>query len=158
VIIIRDATPGDAQLIAGFIHALADYEKLLHEVKIDAAAVTAALFGPNPRAFCDIAEADGAPVGFAVWFYNFSTFEGAFGIYLEDLFVVPEARGTGAGLALMRRLAQRCRDEGLARLEWAVLDWNALAIDFYDRLGATAKTEWITRQLSGGALAALADG
>ena len=116
---VRAATPADAELIVGFIRGLAAYEKLLHEVKIDAASVAAALFGPNPRAFCDIAEADGAPIGFALWFYNFSTFEGAFGIYLEDLFVVPEARGGGAGMALMRRLAQRCRDEGLARMEWA---------------------------------------
>jgi len=153
---VRAATPADAELIVGFIRGLAAYEKLLHEVKIDAASVAAALFGPNPRAFCDIAEADGAPIGFALWFYNFSTFEGAFGIYLEDLFVVPEARGGGAGMALMRRLAERCRDEGLARLEWAVLDWNAPSIAFYDRLGAEAKTEWITRRLSGDALAALA--
>ena len=154
---VRAATPADAELIVGFIRGLAAYEKLLHEVKIDAASVAAALFGPNPRAFCDIAETDGAPVGFALWFYNFSTFEGAFGIYLEDLFVVPEARGHGAGLALMRRLAQRCRDEGLARLEWAVLDWNAPSIAFYDRLGASAKADWITRRLSGPALAALAE-
>ena len=153
---VRAATPADAELIVGFIRGLAAYEKLLHEVKIDAASVAAALFGPNPRAFCDIAEADGATIGFALWFYNFSTFEGAFGIYLEDLFVVPEARGGGAGMALMRRLAERCRDEGLARLEWAVLDWNAPSIAFYDRLGAEAKTEWITRRLSGDALAALA--
>ena len=152
---VRAATPADAELIVGFIRGLAAYEKLLHEVKIDAASVAAALFGPNPRAFCDIAEADGAPIGFALWFYNFSTFEGAFGIYLEDLFVVPEARGGGAGMALMRRLAERCRDEGLARLEWAVLDWNAPSIAFYDRLGAKAKTEWITRSLSGTALTAL---
>ena len=153
---IRAATPADAGLIVGFIRALAEYEKLLHEVRTDLAGINAALFGASPRAFCDIADADGAPVGFALWFYNFSTFEGAFGIYLEDLFVVPQARGGGAGLALMRRLAQRCRDEGLARLEWAVLDWNAPSIAFYDRLGATAKTEWITRRLSGEALAALA--
>ena len=154
---VRAATPADAELIVGFIRGLAAYEKLLHEVKIDAASVAAALFGPNPRAFCDIAEADGAPIGFALWFYNFSTFEGAFGIYLEDLFVVPEARGGGAGMALMRRLAERCRDEGLARLEWAVLDWNAPSIAFYDRLGAAAKSDWITRRLSGTALAALAE-
>jgi len=154
---VRAATPADAELIVGFIRGLAAYEKLLHEVKIDAASVAAALFGPNPRAFCDIAEADGTPVGFALWFYNFSTFEGAFGIYLEDLFVTPEARGRGAGLALMRRLAQRCREEGLARLEWAVLDWNAPSIAFYDRLGASAKADWITRRLSGPALAALAE-
>jgi GNAT superfamily N-acetyltransferase len=157
VISVRAARPDDAELIVGFIRGLAEYEKLLHEVKIDAAAVSAALFAERPRAFCDIAEADGAPVGFAFWFYNYSTFEGTFGIYLEDIFVVPEARGTGAGLALMRRLAQRCRDEGLKRLEWAVLDWNAVAIGFYDRLGATAKTEWITRQLAGDALARLAE-
>lgn len=155
-ITVRPARRDDAELIVGFIRGLAEYEKLLHEVKIDAAAVSAALFAERPRAFCDIAEADGAPVGFAFWFYNYSTFEGTFGIYLEDIFVVPQARGTGAGLALMRRLAQRCRDEGLKRLEWAVLDWNALAIGFYDRLGATAKTEWITRQLAGEALERLA--
>jgi GNAT superfamily N-acetyltransferase len=157
MIAVRAARPDDAELIVGFIRALAAYEKLLHEVKIDAAGVAAALFAEHPRAFCEIAEQDGAPVGFAFWFYSYSTFEGTFGIYLEDIFVVPEARGTGAGIALMGRLAQRCRDEGLKRLEWAVLDWNALAIDFYDRLGATAKTEWITRQLSGEALARLAD-
>ena len=95
---------------------------------------------------------DAAPVGFAFWFYNVSTFEGRCGLYLEDLFVRPAARGAGAGLALMKRLAQRCRDEDLTRLEWAVLDWNAPAIAFYDRLGAEAKTEWITRRLSGEAL------
>jgi GNAT superfamily N-acetyltransferase len=156
MITVRPARPSDAEVIVGFIRALAEYEKLLHEVKIDAAAVAAALFAERPRAFCDIAEADGAPVGFAFWFYSYSTFEGTFGIYLEDIFVVPEARGTGAGKALMRRLAQRCRDEGLKRLEWAVLDWNAPAIGFYDRLGASAKTEWTTRQLAGEALGRLA--
>ena len=124
---------------------------------IDAAAVSAALFCEGPRAFCDIAEADGEPVGFALWFYSFSTFEGRHGLYLEDLFVRPKARGGGAGLALMRRLAQRCRDENLARFEWAVLDWNAPSIAFYDRLGAAAKSDWITRRLSGAALAALAE-
>lgn len=156
MIAVRSARSDDAALIVGFIRALADYEKLLDEVRIDAAAVAAALFAEHPRAFCEIAEADGQAVGFAFWFYNYSTFEGTFGVYLEDIFVVPEARGTGAGKALMRRLAQRCRDEGLKRLEWAVLDWNAPAIGFYDRLGATSKTEWITRQLSGDALARLA--
>ncbi len=156
MITIRDATPADVGLIHGFIRALADYEKLLHEVVASEADVARALFGEGPRCYCDIAEQDGAPVGFALWFYNFSTFEGRFGIYLEDLFVVPEARGAGAGLALMRRLAQRCRDEGLKRLEWAVLDWNAPSIAFYDALGAAAKTDWITRRLSGEALERLA--
>ena len=158
MIAVRPARPEDAALIVGFIRGLAAYEKLLHEVKTTEADVAAALFAPHPRAFCDIAQADGAPVGFAFWFYSYSTFEGRFGLYLEDIFVVPEARGTGAGLALMRRLAERCRDEGLARLEWQVLDWNALAIDFYDRLGAGAKREWITRSLAGEALEALAAG
>jgi GNAT superfamily N-acetyltransferase len=157
VIEIRPATPADTALILGFIRGLADYERLLHEVTASEADIATALFSPNPRAFCDIAEQDGAPVGFAFWFYNFSTFEGRCGIYLEDLFVIPEARGSGAGLALMRRLAQRCRDESLPRLEWQVLDWNAPTIAFYDRLGAGTKTEWITRALSGDALAALAE-
>ena len=109
-------------------------------------------------AFCEVAELDGTAVGFALWFYNLSTFEGRHGIYLEDLYVRPEARGRGAGLALLRRLARRCRDEGLARLEWAVLDWNTPAIGFYDALGAAAMSEWIIRRLSGEALAKLAEG
>ena len=123
---------------------------------ITVAGVETMLFGPNPRAFCDIAERDGEPVGFALWFYSVSTFEGHHGIYLEDLYVRPEARGAGVGRALLARLARRCVDEDLKRLEWAVLDWNAPAIRFYDALGATAKTEWITRQLRGDALHRLA--
>jgi len=154
---VRAATRADTALILGFIRGLAEYERLLHEVSASEADIRAALFCAQPRAFCDVAEQDGAPIGFALWFYNFSTFNGRFGIYLEDLFVIPAARVSGAGLALMRRLAQRCRDEDLRRLEWAVLDWNAPTIAFYDRLGATAKSEWITRSLSGDALAALAE-
>jgi GNAT superfamily N-acetyltransferase len=157
MIAVRDATAADTTLILGFIRGLAEYERLLHEVTASEADIAAALFSAQPRAYCDIAEQDGASVGFALWFYNFSTFEGRCGIYLEDLFVIPEARGSGAGLALMRRLARRCRDEGLRRLEWQVLDWNAPTIAFYDRLGATAKSEWITRSLAGDALAALAE-
>ncbi|HEX4199473.1 MAG TPA: GNAT family N-acetyltransferase [Caulobacteraceae bacterium] len=153
---IRPATAADAPLIFALIGELAAYEKLSQEVKASEAGIAAILFGASPRAFCDIAELDGAAVGFALWFYNVSTFEGRHGIWLEDLFVRPQARGRGAGLALLRRLARRCRDENLARLEWAVLDWNELAIGFYDALGAAAKPEWITRRLSGEALAALA--
>ncbi len=155
---VRSATPADASLIYGFIRGLAEYEKLLHEVEATQTDVEAALFGQTPRAFCDIAEADGTPVGFALWFYNYSTFRGRHGIYLEDLFVVPQARGLGAGKALLRRLAQRCQDEGLARLEWSVLDWNAPSIAFYDSLGASAQTEWIVRRLTDGPLKALAEG
>lgn len=155
---IRPATAADAAVIYGFIRDLADYEKLLHEVEASQADIAAMLFGPNPRAFCDIAEVDGAPVGFALWFYNLSTFTGRHGIYLEDLYVRPETRGNGAGKALLANLARRCVDEGLTRLEWAVLDWNAPSIAFYDSLGASAKTDWITRRLSGEALVKLAGG
>jgi GNAT superfamily N-acetyltransferase len=118
--------------------------------------IKTALFGPTPRAYCDIAEADGVPIGFALWFYNFSTFVGRAGIYLEDLYVRPEARGKGAGKALLANLAWRCVVEKLGRLDWAVLDWNAPSIAFYDSLGAEAKTDWITRRLSGEALERLA--
>ena len=156
MIAVRQATPADAALIHGFIRDLADYEKLLHEVEAEEADIARDLFGPNPRAFCDVAEADGEPVGFALWFYNYSTFRGRHGIYLEDLFVRPQARGLGAGKALLRRLAQRCVDEGLGRLEWAVLDWNAPSIAFYDSLGAAAMNEWIVRRMTGEALARLA--
>jgi GNAT superfamily N-acetyltransferase len=153
---IRPATPADAGLIHSFVRALAEYEKLLHEVEATEGDIAKSLFGETPRLFCDIAEADGTPVGFAVWFYNYSTFTGRHGIWLEDLFVNPEARGLGAGKALLRRLAERCRDEGLTRLEWSVLDWNAPSIAFYDSLGASAKTDWITRRLSGEALERMA--
>jgi GNAT superfamily N-acetyltransferase len=155
-IAIRPANPADAPLIFALIGELAAYEKLSHEVKASEAGISAILFGASPRAFCDIAELDGKAVGFALWFYNVSTFEGRHGIWLEDLFVRPEARGQGAGVALLGHLARRCRNESLARLEWSVLDWNELAINFYDALGAAAKAEWITRRLSGEALAALA--
>jgi GNAT superfamily N-acetyltransferase len=152
---IRSAVPADAPAILAFIRELAEYERLLHEVKITLADVGALVFGPAPRVFCDIADAEAGPVGFALWFYSVSTFEGRLGIYLEDLYVRPEARGGGAGKALLAHLARRCASEGLARLEWSVLDWNAPAIGFYDSLGATAKTDWITRRLSGDALARL---
>ena len=143
-------------MIYQFIRDLAKYEKLLDAVVATQDDVIAALFGDNPKAFCDIAEIDGAPVGFALWFYNFSTFVGRHGIYLEDLFVRPEARGSGAGKALLASLARRCLDEKLGRLEWAVLDWNAPSIAFYDSLGAAAMDEWIVRRMTGEALARLA--
>ena len=153
---VRGAMYGDMELIHAFIWELAEYEKLTHEVKTSVGDVARLLFSAAPRAFCDIVEADGEPVGFAFWFYNVSTFEGRHGLYLEDLYVRPAARGKGAGKALLAALARRCVKEGLARMEWAVLDWNAPSIAFYDSLGATAKTEWITRRLSGEALERLA--
>ena len=106
--------------------------------------------------FCDLIEHDGSAIGFALWFYNFSTFLGRHGIYLEDLYVRPEVRGLGAGKALLAHLAQKCIDENLGRLEWAVLDWNEPAITFYERIGSEARNGWTTRRLAGQALAALA--
>ena len=154
--VIRPAVDADAPVILDFIRELAEYERLLHEVKTTLDDVRALLFCAAPRAFCDIAEVGGEAVGFALWFYSVSTFEGRHGLYLEDLFVRPARRGGGVGKALLAHLARRCRDEGLPRLEWSVLDWNAPAIAFYDSIGATAKTEWITRRLAGEALAKLA--
>lgn len=153
---VRPARRLDTPLIYGFIRQLAEYEKLLDAVRATEADIAQALWGPTPRAFCDIAEADGAAVGFTLWFYTFSTFGGRAGIYVEDLFVIPEARGRGAGRALLARLAQRCLDEQLGRLEWAVLDWNEAAIGVYDRLGAEAVDDWTLRRLSGEALETLA--
>ena len=153
---VRVASPADTPLVLEFIKDLAEYERLAHEVEATEADIRRDLFGENPRCFCDIAEDGGRPVGFALWFYNYSTFRGRAGIYLEDLFVKPEARGGGAGKALLRRLAQRCVEADLGRLEWAVLDWNAPSIAFYDSLGASALDDWTTRRLSGEALTRLA--
>jgi len=154
--VIRPAEPGDAAAIWRFVQELAEYEKLSHVVEASAADLARDLFGPSPRVFCDLAEAEGEPVGFALWFYSYSTFKGRHGVYLEDLYVRPDARGRGAGKALLRSLARRCLAEGLGRLEWAVLDWNAPAIGFYDALGAQALDDWIVRRLTGEALARLA--
>jgi GNAT superfamily N-acetyltransferase len=156
-IAIRSARPGEAPLILGFIRELAEYERLLDEVSATEADIEALLFSPCPRAFCDIALLDGEPVGFALWFYNLSTFLGRHGIYLEDVYVRPSARGHGAGKALLARLARRCVEENLGRMDWSVLDWNAPAQEFYDTLGATSQGEWIGRRLTGEALARLAE-
>jgi GNAT superfamily N-acetyltransferase len=153
---VRVATLADAPLILSFIRELADYERLLHEVEATEADIRRDLFGENPRSFCEIAEHEGRPVGFALWFYNYSTFRGRAGIYLEDLFVRPEARGEGAGKALLAKLAKRCVDADLGRLEWAVLNWNTPSIEFYDSLGASKKDDWTVRRLDGEALERLA--
>ncbi len=155
---IRPARREDCPLIAALIGELAAYEKLADQAKATPAVLEAALFAPTPRVFCEIAEVDGAAVGFALWFYNFSTFVGRSGLYLEDLFVRPGARGRGAGLALLRSLAARCVAEGLGRMEWAVLDWNAPAIAFYDALGSRSLDDWRLRRLDGEALARLGGG
>ncbi len=153
---IRPATPTDLPLIAQLIRALADYEKLAHEVRFDEAALGEKLFGARPYAEVLIGEVDGLPQGFALFFHNFSTFEGKPGIYLEDLFVRPEARGAGLGRALLAQLAKLAVERDCARLEWWVLDWNAPAIGFYRALGARPMEEWTTMRLDGAALAQLA--
>lgn len=155
---VRAARPGDAALVHAMIVELADYEQLADEVRAGVSDIEAALFGPRARVFADIAEVDDAPVGMALWFYNFSTFVGRHGIWLEDLYVRPDSRGSGAGRAMLARLARRCVDEGLGRLEWWVLDWNTPAVGFYARLGAEPQRDWTVQRLSGDALAALATG
>jgi GNAT superfamily N-acetyltransferase len=174
--LLRPATETDAPLILALIRELADYERLLGEVDATEDGLRAALFGPAPRVFCDIAEwqdasddgltddgltGDGTQgprtaAGFALWFYNFSTFRGRHGIYLEDLFVRPAFRGRGIGRALLAGLAARCVREGLARLEWSVLDWNESALVFYRSLGARAMEDWVPHRVTGEALTALA--
>ena len=149
---IRAAVPADSALIFAPVRELADYEKLSHDVDATPEAIAAALFSTQPRLFCDIAEWNGEPAGFAVWFLNFSTFRGRHGIYVEDLFVRPAFRAKGIGNALMARLAKRCVDEGWTRFEWAVLDWNAPSIAFYKSIGAQVMDEWRICRLSGQAL------
>ena len=153
---IRPATRADLPLIAELIRALADYEKLAHEVRFDEATLGEKLFGPRPYAEVIIGEIDGAAQGFALFFNNFSTFEGKPGIYLEDLFVRPEARGSGLGKALLAHLAKLAVERDCARLEWWVLDWNAPAIGFYKKLGAKPMDEWTTMRVEGATLAQLA--
>lgn len=153
---IRPATSADLPLIAQFIRDLADYEKLAHEVRFDEAVLGDRLFNARPYAEVLIGEIDGAPQGFALFFHNFSTFEGKPGVYLEDLFVRPEARGSGLGKALLKRLAALAVERDCARLEWWVLDWNEPAIQFYKKLGAKPMDEWTTFRVDGDALLELA--
>lgn len=153
---IRPARPGEGALVFSFVMQLATYEHLEHEVRATAASFEAALFGPSPRVFCDFVEEDGVPVGLALWFATFSTFEGRHGIWLEDLFVEPAHRGKGYGKALLVHLARRCVAEGLGRFEWSVLDWNAPSIAFYRALGARPMDEWTTMRVDGAALTRLA--
>jgi GNAT superfamily N-acetyltransferase len=155
--IIRPATPEDAALIFAFVQELAAYEQLSHAVDATQEGLEAALFGPQPRVFCDLVELHHEPVGFALWFYNFSTFRGRHGIYLEDLYVRPQARGKGCGKALLAHLAKRCVAEGLARFEWSVLDWNEPSIGFYKALGAVLMDDWTICRVTDQALWRLAD-
>ena len=156
-VVIRFAVPDDSPTILGFIRELAEYEKLLHEVVADEAAIRATVFGPRPAAEVLIAELAGTPVGFALFFPTYSTFLARPGLWLEDLFVRPAARGKGAGAALMSALARICVERDYGRFEWNVLDWNKPALDFYASLGASPMSEWTEQRLTGPALYALAD-
>ena len=153
---IRPARPGEAGLVFALVRELAEYERLLDSVDASEAMIDAALFGAQPRVFCDIAEWDGAPAGFALWFANFSTFRGRHGIYLEDIFVRPPYRRRGIGRALFHHLARTCVERGWTRFEWSVLDWNAPSIAFYRSLGAQLLDDWTVCRISGDALTRLA--
>ncbi|MEW2345524.1 MULTISPECIES: GNAT family N-acetyltransferase [Streptomyces] len=152
---IRDATPDDVPVLHAMIRELAAYEKEPEQARATEEQLREALFGERPAVFAHVAEADGEPVGFALWFLNFSTWRGVHGIYLEDLYVRPHARGGGHGRALLTELARICVARGYERLEWAVLNWNAPSIGFYESLGARPQDEWTTYRLTDGALAAL---
>ena len=153
---IRSAVAADAALILRFVEALADYENLRHEAQATEADILRDLFGASPKVFAELAFSGDRPVGFALWYYTYSTFQGRHGIWLEDLFVDPEARGQGAGKALLVNLAQRCVLENLGRFEWAVLDWNAPSIAFYKAQGAVMMEEWERCRVTGDALVRLA--
>jgi GNAT superfamily N-acetyltransferase len=155
-LVIRPATPDDVPAILGFIRELAVYEKLLHEVEATEELLLTHLFGPQPKAHALIATWDDAPVGYALYFYNFSTFLARPGIYLEDLFVQPAYRARGIGKSLLVHLAQIATKENCGRLEWSVLDWNAPSIAFYKSLGALPMDEWTIMRVTGEALDNLA--
>lgn len=149
---IRDATPADLPLIAALVRELAEYEKLAHQAVATEADFAESLFGRSPRAYALIVEHEGQPAGFAIYFYNYSTFLGRPGIYVEDVFVRPEFRRNGFGRALFKYLAQKAVAENCGRMEWWVLDWNEPAINFYRGLGAVPMDEWTVQRLTGDAL------
>ncbi len=153
---IRDAKLSDVPVIERFVRDLARYEKLEHEVMATTDQLRTALFGSSPKIFGLVCEVGGVPAGFALFFYNFSTFLGRAGIYVEDVYVDPAYRGRGIGKAFFGSLARRAVDEGCGRLEWAVLDWNEPAIKFYRSIGAKPMNEWQVQRVTGDALQALA--
>jgi len=155
---IREATTADAGTILRFITELAIYEKAGHEVEATVESITESLFGPNSVSHAAICERDGVPVGFAVWFFSYSTWQARNGLYLEDLYVTPEQRGTGAGRLMLRYLARIAVEKGCGRFEWSVLDWNEPAIKAYQAIGAEPLTEWTRYRLSGPALESFASG
>ena len=153
---IRKAEAGDVSQILALVRELAEYEKASHEVKATEADLLRDGFAGTPRFFVELAEWESAPAGFALWFYNYSTWEGRPGLYLEDLYVRPALRGRGIGKALLVHLARRAAAEGCGRFQWQVLDWNTPSIDFYEALGAKALREWITMRVSGADIVRLA--
>ena len=155
-ILIERATPADVPLILTMITALAEYERMTDEVVATEASLRASLFGERPAVDVVIARSGSEPVGFALWFYNYSTFLACEGLYLEDLFVLPEWRGRGIGRALLAHLARVAVERGCGRMEWSVLDWNESAIGFYRGLGAQPMNAWTVFRLTGDALARMA--
>ena len=153
---LRAAQPSDIPHVLAFIRELGEYEKLAHEVVADETTLAAQLFGEHPAAEAVIAEEEGEAVGFALFFHNFSTWTGRRGLYLEDLYVTPDARGQGAGRALLTHLARLALDRGCGRFEWSVLDWNTPAVEFYRKIGAMPMEEWTIQRVTGDALVALA--
>jgi len=149
---LRFADETDVEIILGLIRGLADYERLSHEVTADAETLRRSLFGAHPVAEVVIAEVDGTPVGFALFFHNFSTFLGLPGIYIEDLYIEPAWRGKGIGRALLSYVGGLAKERGCGRLEWAVLDWNEPAISFYKNLGARPLNDWTIFRVTGNAL------
>ncbi|OON78765.1 GNAT family N-acetyltransferase [Streptomyces tsukubensis] len=150
---VRPATPADVPVIRDMIRELAEYEASAHEVRVTEEQLHDVLFGDHPSAYAHLATAGGEPVGFALWFLNYSTWRGTRGVYLEDLYVRPGVRGGGHGKALMTELARLCVARGYERLEWSVLNWNQPSIDFYESLGARRQDEWSVYRLTDEALA-----
>jgi len=153
---IEPASPEDVPTLVTLVRELAEFERLGHEVRVDEDSLRQHLFGPRPYAEAALAYAGAEVAGFALWFHNFSTFTGCPGLYLEDLYVRPDHRGCGLGEALLRHLARVAVARGCARFEWAVLDWNSRAIDFYRKLGAVPMDDWTVYRVSGDALERLA--
>lgn len=154
--IIRPATIADTDEILALIYELALYEKAPDEAKATADQIRESFFSESPKVFCDLVEVDGAIAGLAIWFLNYSTWQGKHGIYLEDLFIRPQYRGAGYGKGLLKHLAAICEERGYGRFQWWVLDWNEPAIEFYKSLGAVAMDEWTVYRVSERALTKLA--
>jgi GNAT superfamily N-acetyltransferase len=154
---IRPAKTTDIDEILALIYELALYEKAPEEAKATKSQIMESFFSVNPKVFCEIVEVDGEIAGLAIWFLNYSTWQGKHGIYLEDLFIRPQFRGRGFGKSVLKHLAQICVDRGYGRFQWWVLDWNTPSIEFYKALGAVAMDEWTVYRVTGDALTGLAE-